>query len=304
MNLKNLFRFPWYVLISISILIFAATAGCAPENQAQSQSGTVSPPLPTELLPTVPVPSPSPSPTPAGCQELHGRVEENPIQTEYIPDDLLVRVYLPPCYTEHPASPYPVLFLLHGQGSSKDQWEQLGITLAADHLINSGRIAPMLIVLPYEKEAQAFPYDTEYDSALVKDLLPWLMQAYPACIERSCRAIGGLSRGAGWAMHIGLSHPDLFKAIGAHSFPSFYSDSTRLPYLVREIPQDLLPDIWMDSGKSDLFISEAKHYEELLTQYKVPHEWHIFEGEHNEAYWSAHLEEYLEWYGAEIAPPA
>ena len=27
-----------------------------------------------------------------------------------------------------------------------------------------------------------------------------------------------------------------------------------------------------------------------------PHEWYLFNGTHDEAYWSAHVEDYLEWY--------
>jgi enterochelin esterase-like enzyme len=33
-----------------------------------------------------------------------------------------------------------------------------------------------------------------------------------------------------------------------------------------------------------------------LTAIDVPHEWNVFDGAHEEAYWSAHIVEYLEWY--------
>jgi len=28
----------------------------------------------------------------------------------------------------------------------------------------------------------------------------------------------------------------------------------------------------------------------------IPHEWHLFTGYHEEAYWQSHLEQYLRWY--------
>jgi hypothetical protein len=31
-------------------------------------------------------------------------------------------------------------------------------------------------------------------------------------------------------------------------------------------------------------------------QLNVPHEWYLFNGRHEEAYWSAHVQEYMEWY--------
>jgi len=57
-----------------------------------------------------------------------------------------------------------------------------------------------------------------------------------------------------------------------------------------------VPRFWIDTGDSDRYRKSAKEFEELLTRRGVPHEWHLNEGAHEEAYWQAHLEDYLYWY--------
>ena len=42
--------------------------------------------------------------------------------------------------------------------------------------------------------------------------------------------------------------------------------------------------------------NSAVWLESLLTGYNLPHEWHIFTGYHEEAYWQAHVAQYLRWY--------
>ena len=55
-------------------------------------------------------------------------------------------------------------------------------------------------------------------------------------------------------------------------------------------------DIYMDIGKSDAELGRAKLVEESFTKYQIPHELHIYTGDHTEEYWSAHMEEYIRWY--------
>ena len=48
----------------------------------------------------------------------------------------------------------------------------------------------------------------------MKNLVPYVDTHYNTCAERDCRAIGGLSRGAQWALRIGLAEWQTFGAIG------------------------------------------------------------------------------------------
>ncbi len=57
-------------------------------------------------------------------------------------------LYLPDGYCKGELS-YPVLYLLHGYGGSHKDWLKAGrVGQALDHLISSGRISPMIVVMP------------------------------------------------------------------------------------------------------------------------------------------------------------
>lgn len=213
-------------------------------------------------------------------------------------DSIRARVHLPPCFDPNPAKLYPVLYLLHGQGFTADQWQRLGAPEILDRLISSGEIEPLILVLPEEPDTQANPFESRFGPALLNDLIPVVDHAYPTCPDRTCRAIGGLSRGASWAIFLALSRPDLFSAAGAHSLPPFMGLDSRLPGLLAAIPQGDLPALYIDIGLRDRYRVPAQEFEALLNRLNVPHEWYLNEGEHDETYWSAHVEEYLRWYAA------
>jgi enterochelin esterase-like enzyme len=69
---------------------------------------------------------------------------------------------------------------------------------------------------------------------------------------------------------------------------------------LRAIPSADLPRIYIDIGEKDRpeILESAGWLENLLTEEGIPHEWYLFTGEHTEAYWQAHLEQYLRWYNA------
>ena len=110
--------------------------------------------------------------------------------------------------------------------------------------------------------------------------------------------MGGLSRGAGWAVHLGLSRWELFGAIGAHSLPIFWADTYHIREWLDGIPSRSLPRIYMDIGEKDrpAILESAMWFEKLLTEKNIPHEWRLNLGYHEEAYWAAHVDEYLRWY--------
>jgi enterochelin esterase-like enzyme len=64
------------------------------------------------------------------------------------------------------------------------------------------------------------------------------------------------------------------------------------------MPARFEPRIYMDISDDERpeIAKSASWLEEILNRYDVPHEWHIFVGEHEEAYWQAHVEDYLRWY--------
>ena len=255
----------------------------------QEQDDSPTPPAP--LTPTA-----TTSPTPMPCAETQGMVVDNQIVTDLLPAPLKFKVYLPPCYNENSPLRYPVVYMLHGMNSNDGQWIKIGVTMAADTLISSGEAPPFLIVMPQEDNWAVEADNTNYGKAVVIALAPWIDQHYTTCTDRLCRAIGGLSRGSGWAIRLGFTYPDVFGAIGAHSLSPFDGDYADLPNWLGAIPAESAPRLYLDIGKADISLGLAEKFEAKITKLNFAHEWRIFEGGHNEAYWSAHVMDYLKWY--------
>lgn len=204
-------------------------------------------------------------------------------------------MYTPPCYDSEARQTYPLLVLIHGSTFRDDQWDRIGADETADRLISTGEIPPLVILMPRDRVWRDPPEDM-FDEALLEAILPWMEKNYHITSDRENRAVGGLSRGGAWAIHLGIRYPNVFGHIGAHSPTVFWSDTPDLRRLVRETPLDTLPRIYIDTGKNDFLIESAMWFENMLTEEKIPHEWYLFNGRHEEAYWTAHMEDYLRWY--------
>ena len=262
---------------------------------ARPRDNTLTPtviPSPTATL----TPEATANPTPTPCAESQGTVITSQLKTDLLPAALKFRIYLPPCYSDQPQVRYPVLYLLHGMNNNDQQWVKIGATTAADALIDNGEAPPFLIVMPQEDNWSVDADNTNYGKAVVTALVPWIDQHYATCADRLCRAIGGLSRGSGWAIRLGFSYPDVFGAIGAHSLSPFDGDYDDLPNWLGAISPASAPRLYIDIGNADISLEYAKYFEAEITRLNFAHEWHIFEGGHNEAYWNAHMMDYLKWY--------
>ncbi len=115
-------------------------------------------------------------------------------------------------------------------------------------------------------------------------------------IDAAYRGIGGISRGAAWAVRIGFSYSNLFSRIGAHSLPVFKEDLSKVEIWAAQTTPQNLPIALIDIGRNDLEVQSAIDFANQLDQYNIPHEFYLFNGEHTEAYWASHLAFYLRWY--------
>ena len=106
----------------------------------------------------------------------------------------------------------------------EDQWDRLGLDEAADAMIMANEAPPFLIVMPLEVNTYEDIYTASFSKDLVEGLVPWMDANYSTCAERTCRAIGGLSRGGAWALRLGFLHWDIFGSVGLHSTPPFTAD--------------------------------------------------------------------------------
>jgi enterochelin esterase-like enzyme len=276
------------------LLLLGGFSACSPSNPVTSAPTFPSPTV-TPTLPATSTPSPVPTSTvtPLACLKNPGRVEEGSLDSTNPPQKF--RIYLPPCYDEKTNERYPVLYLLHGQTYTDDQWIRLGAVDAANKLIPSGASVPFIIVFPDDRYWN-LPPGAGFGQRLVETLIPHIDDAYRTLTDRKHRAIGGLSRGAGWALRLGFTRWDLFGTIGLHSLAVLQTDASKIRGWLADIPPSSRPRVFMDIGDNDQEYEMAGQVEAQFTDFGLSHEWHLYTGAHTEEYWSAHVEEYLRWY--------
>jgi enterochelin esterase-like enzyme len=178
------------------------------------------------------------------------------------------------------------------------QWDDLGADEAAQRLIASGRAPPFLIVMPWERRG------LDWEDAILNHLVPYVGTVYHASSDPTQRAIGGLSRGAGWAFRIGFGHAGAFGSIGLHSPAILAPDEFLLAIWTRDTPEDTLPRLWVDIGDHDSLKRAAMELTATLDELHLPYTWNLYPGDHLPEYWESHVEEYLMWYAEGWRDPA
>jgi len=250
------------------------------------------PPVPSpSLTPTAPTPTAEVTPTATPCRDTGGIVASLSISPTLLHYPIDARLYLPPCYAASDQR-YPVLYLIHGLNATENEWVDLGVVTTTDQMIADGEIPPLIIVMPRDR------LDDRLDAAFVADLIPYIDGNYRTLADREHRAIGGMSRGAGWALHLGLHYPDTFSRIGAHSPAVWYGDEKNIFDWTWHLPRDLTPQIYIDIGDNDTLSNSAAWLDQIFTWFKVKHTYIIQPGAHVAEYWSQHLPDYLRFYTA------
>lgn len=290
----------WW-LISFT-LIFAVSCSTHDATAPEAPAPTFPPATePATLTVSSLEPTPSPSltlqstltATPAvhACQSNTGEVVNSSLQEPGLPREMPFRVYLPPCYSEDADQKYPTLYLLHGLQATDRQWDELGVDEVADNLISSGTLPPFIIVMPWHRTG------IDLIQAVPEILLPHIEETYAARPERLYRSVGGLSKGGGQALEIGLKYPRLFSAVGMHSPAVQYLDSIIIDWAL-SIPSGLRPNLWVDIGMRDSLYPAAESLIAALQNNGIPITIQINEGDHLPEYWESHLAEYLSWYSS------
>lgn len=262
-------------------------SGPATPSPGPTTSGTAGPATST------PANSPTESALGAPPCGRSGRIDESLVSDTEFGRELPYRIYLPPCYEDHSISYYPTLYLLHGLAADDSQWSSLGLVAAAEELISTEEIPPFLIVMPWQRTG------LEVEPAIARGLPPHVEARFRARPGRRWRAIGGVSRGGGWAFRIGFRYPQLFSNVGLHSPAIFAGDLIALERWLQEHPDVPGPKVWIDVGDRDSLASSAEDLVARLEELGIAYEYHPGDGWHDPDYWSAHVDEYLRWYGGQ-----
>ena len=228
--------------------------------------------------------------------ETQGQFSSVSVPSVTLRYDIVTRIYVPACYASSGQS-YPVLYLMHGLNFGEDQWERLGAGTTADKLIAAGQIAPLIIVLPRDRS------DPRLDPAFVADLVPYVDSHFRTLASPGYRAIGGMSHGGGWSIHLGLRYPKVFGRVGAHSPAVFFGDENNVLQYTRAIAKNgSAPALYIDIGADDAQRQSAFWLDQIFTWFKVSHTYVVQPGGHSEAYWTTHMADYLRFYAAAWRP--
>jgi enterochelin esterase family protein len=219
--------------------------------------------------------------------------------------DAGMEVYTPPGYDPRASRLYPVVYLLHGYGDREDAWVDVGhANTIADNLIAQGRIAPMILVMPYG-HAVPVPQDhsvKDYGAAnneamamdLIGQIIPLVEHDYRADPRAPARAIVGLSMGGGQSLDIGLYHPDLFGWVGAFSAAAPQTDLDATYTRVVGDPASRPRVLWIAVGREDGLLKRNQAFHEWLAAKGIAHTWVVSDGGHEWPVWRAYLPQFLE----------
>ena len=141
-----------------------------------------------------------------------------------------VNAYLPPQY-QH-GGEYPVLYLQHGLTENENEWLSMGkANYILDNLLSENRCVPFIVVMCDGMErlpGEGYWNFTSFEQMLLKECIPFIEGRYRALTDKKHRALAGLSMGSEQASVIGLSHPELFGALGL--FSGFVRMDTKTPF--------------------------------------------------------------------------
>ncbi len=215
-------------------------------------------------------------------------------------------VYTPPAYEESPNQRYPVLYLLHGSGLFEGAWVETGqANMILDNLLAAGKIRPMVVVMPYGAiTGSDVPQGIEngpppaldrggrgggngFEADLLNDLKPLIETKFHVLTDRAHRAIAGLSAGADQASAIGLSHLDLFCAIGA-----FSGNGLRNANLDPAELNSKLQTFMLVCGQSDPAFRSNQQEDQTLTSQNIHHVFLPTEGAHIWPVWQYALTQF------------
>jgi enterochelin esterase-like enzyme len=248
----------------------------------------------------------------AGYAEMAGTFREVTFYSSALDREMSYSVYLPPGYTTERRR-YPVLYMLHGAGGSKEEWPAYGLITDVDRSITSKDINPLIVVLPqgdigyWVNWADGGPRWGDY---VARDLRRQVDATFRTLPDAQHRAIGGLSMGGAGALQIAFNHPDAFGVVGAHS-PSLHVDdgtftaiygagsdfAEREPLELAVTATDIHAlKIWIDAGEEDPWRERDEILHQRLIDREIAHNWSVLPGGHDGDYWTQNLPSYLHFY--------
>jgi len=234
---------------------------------------------PNLLNPSSSLHVPGPSPMPWEDNNIpHGVVHHTFYHSNIVGDNRDFFVYTPPGYDAAAQTTCPVLYLLHGYSDDASGWTAVGkANLILDSLIATGKIKPMIVVMPLgygapeivhpalgsvapfqNRELREKNFD-KFRDALIEEVMPAVEKTYKVQANRDSRAIAGLSMGGAESLLTGLNRIDLFAWVGSFSAGGLGEDfAADFPQLNQE-KASKLHLLWIACGTDDRLITPNRN---------------------------------------------
>ena len=192
----------------------------------------------------------------------------------------------------------PVLYLQHGLGENETGWVYQGlVNRIMDRLIADGKAKPMRIVMGNGMVLRSGQPDLElFPNVLVRDLIPFIENAYPCATGKQNRAVAGLSMGSMHASLASTAHPDLFAYVGLFSgFMRFIwrEDQPHLAFFDRPEAHSAFRVYFRAMGDEDPFFSEFEKDDLFLQSRGLRHIRKVYPGRHDWQVWRMCARDFL-----------
>ena len=252
-----------------------------------------------------------------------GRVECNTVPSKILSRAVPYCIVLPPSFDGNKTKRYPILYALHGLGDNEQFFVHSGAWNLVADMVEKGQLKEFLIATP-DGDASFYINSKDgkvrYEDFLVQEFFPFIEKRYRASPGRANRGISGVSMGGYGALHLAFRRPQLFCSVSAHSpaliekLPNFLggaADSPRSRIFASTFGNPPDPAFWdlnnplilartanltglkiyIDCGDQDDYGFDAGTValDKLLTARHIPHEFHLYPGRHDAAYFAEHL---------------
>ena len=273
-----------------------------------------------------------------GTAAADSRIECNVLASHTLRRSVHYCVLLPPAYDSTPSHRYPVLYFLHGLGQNERALVETGGWNLVEDLRQGGKIGDFLIVTP-EAWASFYVNDASgklrYSDFFVKEFMPSIETRYRIRRERRLRAITGISMGGYGALRFAFRYPE-FGAVSAQSAALMTASPEELnstirsatplgrllgtvfgdpidvrhwtdnnPLVLAKRNQATIRDvaIYFNCGRDDQFefANGAEALNRELDAEGVPHEYHLYPGDHSASYFMRHFDEVIEFHWRNFA---
>jgi enterochelin esterase family protein len=234
----------------------------------------------------------------------HGAVSEVDYWSNSLGTMRRAVVYTPPGYMNGTAK-YPVLYLVHGAGDSEEAWSRTGhANLILDNLIAAGKAKPMIVVMPNGHTPDRANADIlnnrDFGNDLLKDLVPYVEGHFRTLNTADARAMAGLSMGGVHTFNFGLTHPELFHAIGIFSSGLGIGGPGNDAIAKYEAANDAalkraakdMKLVYYAIGSDDPFSGVLPATRAMFDKYGIKYSFHPSDGGHTWINWRRYLNEF------------